>query len=133
MKKQLLAVYGEPEVWSPFELVARHPLADQTKLLRDLKMRSEECVTCDCWWQIENQLVLVSICTDAEARVNFYQENDTQNFYVRTTAKQLTTETVNTILENLKRWMDKNPEVFLNSTSTSNTIIEEDIGTLKLN
>ena len=128
MKKQRLAAYGESEAWSPFEIVARHPLADQKKLLRDLKMRSEECVSCDCWWQIRNQLILVSIWTDTIACVNFYKEDETQNFYVRTNAKPLTTRIVNSILENLKRWMDRNPEDFLNSNSTPNTIINEDIG-----
>jgi len=45
MNRSLLYTYGEPESWSSYKIVARHPLADQEDVLKKINVNPIDCHT----------------------------------------------------------------------------------------
>jgi hypothetical protein len=114
-----LSHYGSPVEWSAYTIVTRHPLADEGAVLRRLGMSPSDCTTCDAYWVVRGQLVLVSVEASADdPPVSTYQikanVSGGRSFYVRTMSRPLYRSTMEAALTALKEWIDAHPTTFEN-------------------
>lgn len=108
-----LRVHGEPEWALGFEVVTRHPLADDQTTLSRLGLQADECTSCDLYWVVNETLVFVGIATAAwpgsrpGVTIRPHARGPTRlSFNVVTRRAPLTSSVVRDALRWLQTWLD---------------------------
>lgn len=108
-----LRVYGEPEWNLGFEVITRHPLADDQPTLARLGMAADECTNCDLYWVVNETLVFVGIASAASpggqqgVSVRRHTRGPTRlSFNLVTERAPLTSSIVGDALRWLQSWID---------------------------
>ena len=108
--------YGELLEGFEYDVVTRHPLADETELLKKLELTPEQCKWCDLYWAFMNRMFFVSIACDTGSAntpplVNYHRREDViygHQFYVVTKACPLDKRIVKICLDYLATWIEQN-------------------------
>ncbi|MBS1793095.1 MAG: hypothetical protein JSS81_04530 [Acidobacteria bacterium] len=105
--------YGELLSGVGFDVVARHPLADEAEWLEKLDLRPDDCDSCEIIRALGNKLVFVSFFSTAgttkEAHVYYRFDREAlfggHHFHVATRKRPLTKKHIENGLEFLFRWL----------------------------
>lgn len=134
MKKSGIEVYGDLDKRFKEKIVIIHPLADETHILTSLKIKSEDCRSCDFYWQRGDELVFVGVscCIDCEPMVSFYKkewvsEMSNKTFFVRTRSTPIDSSDIKSVLKILEHWILENYKNFKNPKVQPQIIFNSDI------
>lgn len=133
---EVLKGYGKLTEGINFDVVIRHPLADEFELLEKLEIKSDDCDSCDLIWAFEDELIFISVFSTFRKNQRSYviYKFDDQAVYggnhfdVATTKFPLEKKHIIKLLNYLSEWLtDENNEIVKMKPSAFIQITDKDI------